>query len=125
MIFEYTKWLDPDPEVYAYAGIRDSVSSTIDAMNSYQKAADALKDAVKSALDDNVDANLQSEIWRHYQGMENIAKLEGVGRYNPDFQNISINSSNSYSDFVLAGEPVKLWISVLHQMLSRSPSLRQ
>jgi len=25
--FEYTKWLDPDPEVYAYAGIRDSVSS--------------------------------------------------------------------------------------------------
>ena len=80
---------------------------TIDAMNSYQKAADALKDAVKSALDDNVDANLQSEIWRHYQGMENIAKqLEGVGVYNPDF-NISINSSNSYSDFVLAGEPVK------------------
>ena len=42
-------------------------------MNPYQKAADALKVAVKTALDDNVDANLQSEIWRHFQGMQNIA----------------------------------------------------
>ena len=93
---------------------------TIDAMNSYQKAADALKDAVKSALDDNVDANLQSELWRHYQGMENIAKqLEGVGVYNPDF-NISINSSNSYSDFVLAGEPVKLDFSASSDVVTFS-----
>ena len=92
---------------------------TIDAMNSYQKAADALKDAVKSALDDNVDANLQSEIWRHYQGMENIAKqLEGVGVYNPDF-NISVDSSNSY-DFVLAGEPVKLDFSASSDVVTFS-----
>ena len=42
-------------------------------MNSYQKAADALKEAVKASLDQDVEPNLQSEIWRHYQGMQNIA----------------------------------------------------
>ena len=42
-------------------------------MNSYQKAADALKEAVKASLDQDVDSNLQSEIWRHYQGMQSIA----------------------------------------------------
>ena len=42
-------------------------------MNVYQKAANALKDAVKASLDQDVNPNLQSEIWRHYQGMQNIA----------------------------------------------------
>ena len=35
---------------------------------------EALKDAVKAALDDNVDAALQCELWRHYQGVKQIAK---------------------------------------------------
>ena len=65
-------------------------------MNSYQKAVDALKVALKDSLDNNVDSNLQGEIWRHYQGMKNISEqlkpslsfsLDGVDRvmdYNPD-----------------------------------------
>jgi len=63
-------------------------------MNSYQKAADSLKEAVKASLDQDVDPNLQSEIWRHYQGMQNIANqlkekdtfaISGEGLYDPDY----------------------------------------
>ena len=69
-------------------------------MNSYQIAADSLKEAVKASLDQDVDPNLQSEIWRHYQGMKAIDrqlpkpprfsfKLDGVDRvfdeYDPDY----------------------------------------
>ena len=69
-------------------------------MNTYQKAADALKEAVKASLDQDVEPNLQSEIWRHYQGMQNIANqltekspfnfsLDGVDRvmefHDPDY----------------------------------------
>ena len=43
-------------------------------MNIYQKAANALKEAVKASLDQDVDPNIQSEIWRHYQGMKSIAE---------------------------------------------------
>ena len=43
-------------------------------MNMYDLATKALKDAVKAALDDNVDAALQCELWRHYQGVKQIAK---------------------------------------------------
>tara|TARA_R100000030_G_scaffold96685_1_gene85067 strand:- start:1651 stop:1956 length:306 start_codon:yes stop_codon:yes gene_type:complete len=39
----------------------------------FQKAVDALKEAVKVSLDTDVKPELQSEIWRHYQGMKNIA----------------------------------------------------
>jgi hypothetical protein len=42
-------------------------------MNAYQKAEDALKEAVKAALDDNIDPNLSTELWRHYQGVKSIA----------------------------------------------------
>ena len=69
-------------------------------MNVYQKAADALKEAVKASLDQDVEPNLQSEIWRHYQGMQNIANqlkekslfnfsLDGIDRvvefHDPDY----------------------------------------
>lgn len=63
-------------------------------MNAYQKAAAALKEAVKASLDQDVDSNLQSEIWRHYQGMQNIANqlkekdsfvINGSGFYDPDY----------------------------------------
>ena len=63
-------------------------------MNTYQKAANALKEAVKTSLDQDVDPNLQSEIWRHYQGMQSIANqlkdkdtftISGSGLYDPDY----------------------------------------
>ena len=44
-------------------------------MNSYQKAVEALKECVKDAVDSNINASTQSEIWRHYQGMKAIAKM--------------------------------------------------
>jgi len=43
-------------------------------MNVYQNAVDALKECVKDSMENNVDANLQGEIWRHYQGMKTIAE---------------------------------------------------
>ncbi len=43
-------------------------------MNSYQNAVQALKQCVKDAIDTDVNPTLQSEIWRHYQGMKAIEK---------------------------------------------------
>ena len=75
-------------------------------MTSYQKAVDALKAAVIDSLDNDVSPNLQGEIWRHYQGMKNIAEqlkpslsfsLDGVDRvmdYNPD-ENINFTLDTS------------------------------
>ena len=40
----------------------------------YQKAVKALEDCVKDAMENNVDPGLQSEIWRHYQGMKAIQR---------------------------------------------------
>lgn len=42
-------------------------------MNIYQTAADALKEAVKHSLDTGVSEAIQSELWRHYQGVQSIA----------------------------------------------------
>ena len=42
-------------------------------MNIYQTAADALKEAVKNSLDTGVSESIQSELWRHYQGVQSIA----------------------------------------------------
>lgn len=41
-------------------------------MTSYQKAIKALEECVKDAMENNIDPGLQSEIWRHYQGMKAI-----------------------------------------------------
>ena len=81
-------------------------------MTSYQKAIKALEECVKDAMENDVDPGLQSEIWRHYQGMKAVNrqlpdepkfsfKLDSVDRvmeYDPDyniqaaqpFDNISI-----------------------------------
>ena len=81
-------------------------------MNSYQKAVDALKVALKDSLDNNVDSNLQGEIWRHYQGMKNISEqlkpslsfsLDGVDRvmdaYTEVDTNINFNLDNMSTTF--------------------------
>ena len=43
-------------------------------MNPYLTAIQALENCVKDAMENNVDASTQSEIWRHYQGIKAIAK---------------------------------------------------
>ena len=70
-------------------------------MTSYQKAIKALEDCVKDAMENDVDAALQCEIWRHYQGMKALDRqlpeehkfsfnLDAVDRvmdsaYDPDY----------------------------------------
>ena len=85
-----------------------------------------MKDAVKMLLENNIDASTQSEIWRHYQGMENIDKQ--IGRTTKSRFSDSEYDILQYlflgSDGIVAGQPVDLDF-FLHQMLSRSPSLRQ
>jgi hypothetical protein len=53
-------------------------------MTSYQKAIKALEECVKDAMENDVNASTQSEIWRHYQGMKAIEKQ--VGRANLSFK---------------------------------------
>ena len=43
-------------------------------MNTYQKAIKALEDCIKDAMENDLDAALQCEIWRHYQGMKGIER---------------------------------------------------
>ena len=43
-------------------------------MNPYLTAIQALENCVKDAMENNVDASTQSEIWRHYQGIKAISK---------------------------------------------------
>jgi hypothetical protein len=82
-------------------------------MNSYQKAVEALKQCVKDAVDNDVTPNLQSEIWRHYQGMKAIAEqlpeetgysfsingdsiTIGSGVYDPDYNVQAAQPVNSF-----------------------------
>jgi len=44
-------------------------------MTAYQRAESALKEAVITALrEDNVDSNTLSELWRHFLGVQAIAR---------------------------------------------------
>ena len=86
-------------------------------MNVYQTAIKALENCVKDAMENDVDSNLQSEIWRHYQGMKSIRKsvesrykvsptkefLVSDNNYDIDY-NITFNDSDSIS--VGAAQPV-------------------
>ncbi len=79
-------------------------------MTSYQKAIKALEECVKDAMENDVDAGLQMELWRHYQGMQNIANqlehkesfsLSGV-MYDPD-ENIQFTGGTFAADTVSLG----------------------
>ena len=87
-------------------------------MTVYQKALEALKECVKDAMDSNVDANTQGEIWRHYQGMKAIEKqigrssmsfkLDGIDRvmdYDPDYNICLLYTSPSPRDATLSRMP--------------------
>jgi hypothetical protein len=43
-------------------------------MNVYDKATLALREAMKTALDSDIDDRLLSELWRHFLGVQSIAK---------------------------------------------------
>ena len=77
-------------------------------MTVYQKALEALKECVKDAMDSNVDASTQGEIWRHYQGMKAIEKQ--IGRSGMSFKLDGIDRVMDYDpDYnVVAGQPVDL-----------------
>lgn len=77
-------------------------------MNPYQTAIKALENCVKDAMENNVNANTQSEIWRHYQGMKAIDKL--INRATPT-GNLSINTTADDTisfdyDGIVAAQPV-------------------
>lgn len=84
-------------------------------MNPLIQARNALKDAVKYALDTEVDPGTQAELWRHFQGVSAICRELNVEEpevefsvagsaemYDPDY-----NISEGLYNFG-AAEPVKL-----------------
>ena len=68
-------------------------------MTSYQKAIKALEECVKDAMENDVDPGLQSEIWRHYQGMKAIERqLPKQKEYKFSIADDTISISSSYYD---------------------------
>ena len=60
-------------------------------MNPYLTAIQALENCVKDAMENNVDASTQSEIWKHYQGIKAISKQldQDTISFNIDTDNIT------------------------------------
>ena len=83
-------------------------------MNPYLTAIQALEDCVKDAMENNVDANTQSEIWRHYQGIKAIAKQldQDTINFNIDTDSLCTNTVtfDNATDFI-TGEPLNLNLS--------------
>jgi len=78
-------------------------------MNPYLTAIQALENCVKDAMENNVEANTQSEIWRHYQGIKAIAKQLGQDTISFDLNTDDIGPITfGTSDFVVAGEALDL-----------------
>ena len=77
-------------------------------MTVYQQAVQALKECVKNAMDTNVDASTQSELWRHYQGIKAIEKQ--LGRSSFSFKLDAVDDVMDYNpDYnVQAAQPVDL-----------------
>ena len=84
------------------------MTTTTRTMNPYQKAVDALKECVTDAMNSEVDASTQGEIWRHYQGMKAIEKMVSRStreyKFSTDGDSISISSSlyDQYADVAAA-----------------------
>lgn len=74
--------------------------TTTETMNSYQTAVEALKECVTAAMNSDVDANTQGEIWRHYQGMKAIEKMvsRSTKEYKFSTNGDSISISSTYLD---------------------------
>ena len=63
-------------------------------MNPYLTAIQALENCVKDAMENNIDASTQSEIWRHYQGIKSIAKQLDQDKISLDINTDTITGVN-------------------------------
>ena len=63
-------------------------------MNPYLTAIQALENCVKDAMENNIDASTQSEIWRHYQGIKSIAKQLDQDKISLDINTDTISGVN-------------------------------
>jgi len=75
----------------------------------FQNAVDAIRVALKSALDDpNFNQNQLSEVWRHYNGMKAIADTlsEDTHSFNVNYEDIIKGYDPDYN--IYAGSPVDL-----------------
>jgi hypothetical protein len=63
--------------------------------NSYQTAADSVKNALISALNNDEDTRTLSEIWRHYLGLRAIADQACADQAMSSEDNITFNSSSA------------------------------
>ncbi|AOO14389.1 hypothetical protein Sn110110_196 [Cyanophage S-RIM14] len=97
------------------------MTTTTQTMNSYQTAVDALKECVTAAMNSDVDASTQGEIWRHYQGMKAIEKMVSRStkdyKFSTDLDSISISSTyyDQLTDNVQAAGPVDVGLGCLGQ----------
>ena len=77
-------------------------------MNPYLTAIQALENCVKDAMENNVDASTQSEIWKHYQGIKAISKQldQDTISFNIDTDNLT-GANFTINDLAYdAGQPV-------------------
>ena len=77
-------------------------------MNPYLTAIQALENCVKDAMENNVDASTQSEIWKHYQGIKAISKQldQDTISFNIDTDNLT-GVNFAVNDLAYdAGQPV-------------------
>ena len=72
-------------------------------MNPYLTAIQALENCVKDAMENNVDASTQSEIWKHYQGIKAISKQLDQDTIRIDTDSLSTNTV-TFSDVDLTGD---------------------
>ena len=79
-------------------------------MNPYLTAIQALENCVKDAMENNVDASTQSEIWRHYQGIKAIAKQvdQDTISFNIDTDSLCTVTVTFDASTFAAAEPVSL-----------------
>ena len=68
-------------------------------MNPYLTAIQALENCVKDAMENNIDASTQSEIWRHYQGIKSIAKQLDQDKISLDINTDTITGVNFAVNF--------------------------
>ena len=79
-------------------------------MNPYLTAIQALENCVKDAMENNIDASTQSEIWRHYQGIKSIAKQldQDTISFNIDTDSLCTDTVTFDANTFEAAEPVSL-----------------
>jgi len=91
-------------------------------MTVYQKAIKALEECVKDAMENDVDPGLQSEIWRHYQGMKAIEQCQLPDESRISFKLDSVDNVMDYDpDYnIQAAGPVDLGLNTGRDVITFS-----